>query len=103
MSHRNFTTGKLFLYEDRQSLLHLSDVVRQLTCIVVVKIILGKPKVTSLLASMNIEGSEVCKHLLNNSNHEINFDSPEILDRCNQVTELSIKETLHISKPEPRN
>ena len=35
MSHRNrnFTIGKLFSYKDRQSLLQLSGVVYQLTCI----------------------------------------------------------------------
>ena len=32
MSHRNFTIGKLFPYKDRQSLLHSSGVVYQLTC-----------------------------------------------------------------------
>ena len=32
MSHRSFTIGKLFPYKDRQSLLHLSGVVYQLTC-----------------------------------------------------------------------
>ena len=48
------------------------------------------------------EDSEVCNHLLNNPNHEINFDSPKILDRSNQVTKLCIKETLHNSKIEPQ-
>ena len=48
------------------------------------------------------EDSEVCKHLLNNPNHEINYDSPKTLDRSNQVTKLRIKETLHISKTEPQ-
>ena len=46
------------------------------------------------------EDSEVYKHLLNNSNHEINFDSPKILDRSDHVSKLRIKETLHISKTE---
>ena len=32
MSHRSFTIGKLFPYKDRQSLLHSSGVVYQLTC-----------------------------------------------------------------------
>ena len=47
-SHRNFTIGKLFPYKDRQSLLHSSGVVYQLTCrvVVVVKIILAKPNRT---------------------------------------------------------
>ena len=32
MSHRSFTIRKLFPYKDRQSLLHSSGVVYQLTC-----------------------------------------------------------------------
>ena len=48
------------------------------------------------------EDSEVCKHLLNNPNDEINFNSPKILDRSNHVTKLRIKDTLHISKTEPQ-
>ena len=34
--------------------------------------------------------------------YEINFDSPKILDKSNQVTKLRIKETLYISKTEPQ-
>ena len=48
------------------------------------------------------EDTEVCKHLLNNTNHEVKFDSPKILDRSNHVTKLRIEETLHISKTEPQ-
>ena len=48
------------------------------------------------------EDSEVCKHLLNNPNDKINFNSPKILDRSNHVTKLRIKDTLHISKTEPQ-
>ena len=48
------------------------------------------------------EDSEVCKHLLNNSNHEINFDLPKILDKSNHFTKLRIKETLYISKAVPQ-
>ena len=45
MSHRNFTIGKLFPYKDRQSLLHSSGVVYQLTCSCG-QIILAKPNGT---------------------------------------------------------
>ena len=54
MLYYSFTIGKLFLCKDRQSLLHSSGVLHQLkSC--VVKIILGKPKVTLFLASLKIE------------------------------------------------
>ena len=104
MSHRNFTIGKLFPYKDRQSLLHSSGVVYQLTCSCGQNHI-GQSKrnlITRLNEHHTCEDSEVCKHLLNNPNHEINFDSPKILDRSNHVTKLRIKETLHISKTEPQ-
>ena len=100
MSHLSFTIGKLFPYQDRQSLLHSSGVVYQLTCSCGQNYI-GQTK-GNLITRLNVhrmcEDSEVCKHLLNNPNHEINFDSPKILDRSNHVTKLRIKETLHISK-----
>ena len=83
MSHRNFIIGKLFPYIDRQSLLHSSGVVYQLTCSCGQNYI-GQTKrnlITRLNELRMCEKSEVYKHLLNNPNHEINFDSPKILDR----------------------
>ena len=53
-SQRSFSIGKLFSCKDHQPLLHSSSVGYQLTRSLV-KIILGKPNVTSFLASMNIE------------------------------------------------
>ena len=58
--------------------------------------------ITRLNEYRTCEDSEVSKHLLNNPNHEINFDSPKILDRSNHVTKLRFRETLHISKTESR-
>ena len=104
MSHRSFTIGKLFPCKDRQSLLHSLGVVYQLTCSCGQNYI-GQTKrnlITCLNEHRICKDSEVCKHLLNNPNHEINFDSPKILDRSNQVTKLRIKETLHNSKTEPQ-
>ena len=104
MSLHSFTIDKLFLYKDRQSLLYSLGVVYQLTCSCGQNYI-GQTK-RNLISHFNEhrmrEDSEVCKHLLNNPNHEINYDSPKILDRSNQVTKLRIKETLHISKTEPQ-
>ena len=91
MSHRNFTIGKLFLYKDRQSLLHSSGVVYQLTCSCGQNYI-GQTKrnlITRLNEHRTCEDSEVCKHLLNNPSHVINFDSPKILDRSNHVTQIT--------------
>ena len=104
MSRRNFTiyVYKLFPYKDRQLLLHSSGVVYQLTCCCGQNYI-GQTKrnlITRLNEHRTCEDSEVCKHLLNNPSHEINFDSSKILDRSNHVTKLRIKETLHISKTE---
>ena len=104
MSYRNLTIGKLFSYKDHQSLLHLSGVVYQLTCSCGQNYI-GQTKrnlITRLNEHRTCEDAEVCKHLLNNPNHEINFDSPKILDRSNHVTKLRIKETLYIFKTEPQ-
>ena len=101
MSHRNFTTSKLFSDKDRQSLLHLSVAVYQLTCSCDQNYI-GQTKRNLILNEhQTCEDSEVCKHLLNNSNHEINFDLPKILDKSNHFTKLRIKETLYISKAVP--
>ena len=100
----NYKLGKLFPDKDRQSLLHSSGVECQLTCSCGQNYI-GQTKrnlITRLNGHRMSEDSEVCKHLLNNPNHEINFDPPKILDRSNQVTKLCIKETLHISKIEPQ-
>ena len=81
MSHRSLTIGKLFPYKDCQSLLHSSGVVYQLTCSCGQNYI-GQTKqnlITRLNEYRMCEDSEVCKHLLNNPNHKINFDSPKKL------------------------
>ena len=104
MSHRSFTIGKLFPYKDRQSLLHSSGVAYHLNSSCGQSYI-GQVKrnlITRLNELRMCEDSEVCKHLLNNPNDEINFDSPKILDRSNQVTKLGIKKTLHIFETEPQ-
>ena len=104
MSHNSFTIDKLFLYKNRQSLLYSLGVVYQLTCSCGQNYI-GQTKrnlITHLDEHRMREDSEVCKHSLNNPNHEINYNSPKILDRSNQVTKLRIKKNLHISKTEPQ-
>ena len=90
MSHRNLTIDKLFSYEDCQSLLLSSGVVYQLTCSCG-QYYIGQTirnLISHLNKHRNCEVSEVCKRLLNNPNHVINFDSPKILDRSNHVTKL---------------
>ena len=90
----------LFLYKDRPSLLHSSGVVYQFTGSCAQNYI-GQTKrilITCLNQHQTCEDSEVCKHLLNNPNHEINFDLLKISDRSNQRTKILIKETLRNSK-----
>ena len=87
MSHCNFTIGKQFSFKDRQSLLLSSGVVHRLTSSCGQNYI-GQTKrnlTTRLNEHQTCEDTEVCEHLLNNPDHEINFDSPKILDRSNQV------------------
>ena len=104
MSHSIFNIGKLFPHKDRQSLLHSVGVVYQLTCSCGKKYI-GQTKrnlITRLNEDRTCQSSEVCRHLMENSEHTVNFDSPIILDRSNYTTKLRIKETLHIAKRQPQ-
>ena len=105
MSHRSFAIEKLVSYKDRQSLIHSSGVVHRLPSSCAQNLI-GKTKrnliTTRFSEHQGCKDYEVYKHLLNNPNNEINFNSPKIFDRSNQVAEFGIKETLHprISKTE---
>ena len=100
MSHSTFNIGKLFPDKDRQSLLHSVGVVYQLTCSCDQKYI-GQTK-RNLISHLNehqtCQSSEVCRHLMENPKHTVNFDSPIILDRSNYNTKLRTKEMLHIAK-----
>jgi len=40
---------------------------------------------------------------LENSKHTVDFKSPKIFDRSNNMTKLRIKGTLHISKLQPQS
>ena len=94
MSHSTFNIGKLFPYEDRQSLLHSVGVVYQLTCSCGQKYI-GQTRrnlITRLNEHRTRQSSEVCRHLMENLKHTVNFDSPIILDRSNYSTKLRLKE-----------
>ena len=104
MSHSTFNIGKLFPFKDRQSLLHSVGIVYQLICSCDQKYI-GQTKrnlITRLNEHRTRQSSEVCRHLMENSKHTVNFDSPIILDRSNYSTKLHIKETLHIAKCQPQ-
>ena len=75
-------------------------VVYQLTCSCSQKYI-GQTKrnlITRLNEHRTRQSSEVCRYLMENPKHTVNFDSPIILDRSNYSTKLRIKETLHIAK-----
>ena len=104
MSHSTFNIGKLFPYKDRQSLFYSVGVVYQLTCSCGQKYI-GQTKrnlITRFNEHRTCQSSEVCRHLMENPKHPVNFDSPIILDRNNYSTKLRIKETLHIAKRHPQ-
>ena len=104
MSHSTFNIGKLFPYKDRQSLSHPVDVVYQLTCRCGQKYI-GQSKrnlITRLNEHRIRQSSEVCRHLMEDPKHIVNFYSPFISDRSNYSTKLRIKETLHIAKRQPQ-
>ena len=51
---------------------------------------------------MLASSSEVCRLLMKNPKHTVNFASPIILIRSNHCTKLRIKETLHIAKRQPQ-
>ena len=61
MSHRSFTISKLFSYIEIVNPYCIHQVLCFSCRVVVVKIILGKPNVTSLLASKNIERVKILK------------------------------------------
>ena len=58
--------------------------------------------ITRLNEHRTRQSSEVCKYLMENPKHSVNFDSPTILDRSNYSAKLRIKETLHIAKRQPQ-
>ena len=78
MLHSIFIIRKLFPYKDRQSDLHCVDVVYKLTCSCGQQYI-GQTK-RNLIMRLNEhrtrQSSEVCRHLMKNSKHTVNFDSP---------------------------
>ena len=104
MSYSTFNIGKSFLYKDRQSVLHCVGVVYQLTCSCGQKYI-GQTKrnlITRLNERQTRQSSEICRHLMKNPKHSVNFQSPIILDRSNHCTILRIKETIHTAKRQPQ-
>ena len=46
--------------------------------------------ITRLNEHQTRQSSEVCRHLMENPKHTVNFDSPIILDRSNYSTKLRI-------------
>ena len=88
MLHSTYNVGKLFPYKSRQSVLLSVGVVYQLTCSCDQKHI-GQAKrnlITRLNEHRTRQSSEVCKHVMENPKHTVNFDSPIIFDRSNHCT-----------------
>ena len=77
MSHYTLNIAKLFPYKDRQPVLHNVGVVYQLTCRCDQKY-LDQTKqnlITCLNKHQTCQSSNVCRHLIENPTHTINFDS----------------------------
>ena len=96
-SNRGFTVGKLFPY---QSVSHFVGVGYQLTFSCGQKYIdqTKQNLITRLNEHRTRQSSEVCRHLMENPKHTVNFGSSTILDRSNCSTKLLTKQTLHIAK-----
>jgi len=104
MCHRTYNIDKLFPYKDRQALLQSSGVVYKLSCSCR-QTYVGQTKhnlITRLNEHRICEESEVYRHLLENLKHTVDYKSPKILDRINNITKLCIKETFHIFKLQPQ-
>ena len=100
MTHSSFNIGKAFPYTDRQSVLHFLGVVYQWTCSCG-QTHIGQTKrnlITRVNERRTRQSSKVCRHLMENLKHIVNFDSPIISDKSNYSTKLRIKETLRIAK-----
>ena len=104
MSHSTFNIGKLFSYKNCQSLLHSVGIVYQLTCSCSQKYT-GQTQrnlMTHFNEHQTCQSPEVCRHLIENPKHAVNFVSPIILERSNCRIKLCIKEMLNIAKRQPQ-
>ena len=95
--------GESFRFKDKQPLLMKSGIVHKLTCSCGSTYI-GQPRrnlLSRIKEHATSEKSEVCKHLLQNPSHRVDFNTPTILGSENYTVRLLILESLFIQEQTP--
>ena len=95
--------GENFRFKDKQPLLMKSGIVYKLTCSCGSTYI-GQTRrnlLSRIKEHTTSEISEVCKHLLRNPSHRVDFNTPTILGSENDTARLLILESLFIQEQTP--
>ena len=95
--------GENFRFKDKQPLLMKSGIVYKLTCSCGSTYI-GQTRrnlLSRIKENATSEKSEVCKHLLQNSSHRVDFNTPTILGSDNDTARLFILESWFIQEQTP--
>ena len=95
--------GENFRFKDKQPLLMKSGIVYKLTCSCGSTYI-GQTRRNLLIRikeHVTSEKSEVCKHLLLNPSHRVDFNTPTILGSENDTARMLILESLFIQEQTP--
>ena len=92
--------GENFRYKDKQPLLMKSGIVYKLTCSCGFTYIgqTRRNQLNGIKKHATSEKSEVCKHLLQNPTHRVDFNTPTILGSENDTARLLILESLFIQE-----
>ena len=101
--HALSKTGENFRFKDKQPLLIKSGIVHKLTCLCESTYI-GQTRrnlLSRIKEHATIEKSEVCKHLLQNPSHRVDFNTPTIFGSENDTARLLILESLFIQEQTP--
>ena len=95
--------GENFLFKDKQPLLMKSGIVYKLTCSCGSAYIgqIRRNLLSRIKEHTASEKSEVCKHLLQNPSHSVDFNTPTILGSENDTARLLILESLFIQEQTP--
>ena len=95
--------GENFRFKNKQPLLMKSGIVYKLTCSCG-SIYIGQTRrnlLSRIKEHATSEKSEVCKHLLQNPSHRVDFDTPTILGSENDTARFLILESLFIQEQTP--
>jgi len=97
----------MFKFKERQNVLHEHGVVYEITCSC------GNSYIGQTCrnlktrldnhnpATTTSQDTDVSRHIIDNPNHQVNFDTPRILARTDHWRKLLIKETLLIQQRNP--